>query len=587
MKQFSYTISDLRELSHVIDDVNHMARPGLLCISIYTPWESTEAIGELVGRLGEAFPSAVITGMTNVASIANGVNVPHRTVLLFDVFEEASVHTLTYTVSQGHEREVGIACLRDLAKFTDIAGIEILASQDEKGFTDFQPFLACLDGLSPHIPIWGAIADSESWPTGTYVFAKDFLCRSGYVVKVYTGAVSIWTDHVFGFQPLSRALEVTAMDGPMVIKELDHKPAVYFYDQYIHVKDFLEQSLPFPLIHRNHGETHAHLPQGRTADGGLIFNISTKVGARLQVSYGDPETMLEETSALLEKLMDFEPQCLHIMSCIARYLFLQKNLDDVITNYHALAPANGTYGHGEIYRSGTKLIAAHLTGCVTAFREGKRTGRPRPALLPVHLSLDMQHLLQLASFIRTAMRELTATQDALYLAATHDSLTGLLNRGALEKQLMHNLQEAKAHSTPLSAIMIDLDEFKDINDTHGHAAGDRAICRMADILKKHTSLQGAACRWGGDEFVVILPGATMQSAIEIALAMKKDLTHTCRSPGAIPMTASFGITTSRMEEDTPSFLKRIDNALYISKGRGRNRITTIDTAGVIEAVRDR
>ena len=585
MKQYSYSISDLSELGHVIDDVTHLSPQGQVLISVFTPW-GEEKIAVLIERLTAAFPQAALSGMTAIAGISHGRNAERRTVILFDVFEKAEVHTFSYEVARGEEKETGLRFLSELSHLPHVAGIEILAAQDEKEFSDFQPFLACLDALGPDLPIWGAVADSETWPKDTYVFTKDFLSLAGYVLRVYTGDIEIMAEHVFGFQPLSRKLTITAMDGPMVIKELDHQPAVFFYDRYIHVKDFLEQSLPFPLIHTNHGDTHAHLPQGRTKDGGLIFNISTKVGEKMQVSYGDPETMFEETKAIWEKLIDFAPDGLHATSCVARLLYLKQNLDDVLRNYSAIAPIHGVYAHGEIYRSGTRLIGAHLTGCVTAFREGNKKEKPRPHLLPVHLSLDLQHLLQMAAFIRTAMTELTAAQDALRIAATHDSLTGLLNRGALEQELTRCMDDAKENGIPVSAIMIDLDEFKEINDTYGHEAGDQAICRMADIMKNRASLMGATGRWGGDEFVVILPGAAMTTAIAVAKAMKKDLNRTSTLPGRLPMTASFGITTSGFNEDHGSFTKRIDNALYISKGRGRNRITTIDPDGVIEAVRD-
>ena len=586
MKQYSYSISDLRELGHVIDDVTHVAPKGQVLISIFTAWASAEEISALRSRLAEAFPSASISGMTSIAAISHGKNISHRTVLLFDVFETAEVYTFSYEVRKGEEREMGMRFLSEISSLPHVAGIELMVSQDERGFSDFQPFLACLDALGPKLPIWGAVADSDSWPVNTYVFTKDFLSHSGYVLRVYTGDIEILTDHVFGFQPLSRELTVTAMDGPMIIKELDHQPAVFFYDRYIHVKDFQEQSLPFPLIHTAHGDTHAHLPQWRTKDGGLVFNISTRVGEAMRVSYGDPETMFEETKAIWEKLIAFAPDGLHAVSCVARFLYLKSNLDDILRNYSAIAPLHGTYAHGEIYRSGTRLIGAHLTGCVAAFREGPKKDRPRPVLKPVHLSLDLQHLLQMAAFIRTAMTELSDAQDALRIAATHDSLTGLLNRGALEKVLSRAIRDARERSIPVSAIMIDLDEFKEINDHYGHAAGDKAICRMADIMKHHVSSKDAACRWGGDEFVVILPGASMKTAVHLAKVMKQEINETSALPGHLPMTASFGITTSRFDEDYGSFTKRIDNALYISKGRGRNRITTIDPEGVIEAVRD-
>lgn len=128
-------------------------------------------------------------------------------------------------------------------------------------------------------------------------------------------------NHVLGFRPLSRPLTVTAMDGPMIIKELDHKPAVYYYDKYIHTPDFQEQSLPFPLIQQYDGYDHAHLPQGRTLDGGILFNIRCTVGTELRLSYGDPELMLSETKKIWEDMHAFGGESAHILSCAARYQF--------------------------------------------------------------------------------------------------------------------------------------------------------------------------------------------------------------------------------------------------------------------------
>lgn len=476
--------------------------------------------------------------------------------------------------------------MSEIAKISEpLCGIEILASQSDDRFSDFTPFLNVLTRELPTtLPVWGALADSQTWPDHTYVFSKKYISTAGLILRVYTGEISIMLNHVLGFRPLSRPLTVTAMDGPMIIKELDHKPAVYYYDKYIHTPDFQEQSLPFPLIQQYDGYDHAHLPQGRTLDGGILFNIRCTVDTELRLSYGDPELMLSETKKIWEDMHAFGGESAHILSCAARYQFLNKNLGDVLANYNHVTPSFGIYAHGEIYRAGQRLVAAHLTGNVAVFREAKEPHRKDVSYNPVHLTQHMTHLLQMATFVSTAMKELEATQDALQFAATHDSLSDLFNRGAMEKYLDQCIKNNADIGMPLSAIMIDLDHFKEINDTYGHAIGDAVIRTLSDIMKKHTAGRGYAGRWGGDEFLIILPGTTLETAETLSIRMKNDLFHAHILPDDFPVSASFGVTIARQGELEQSFYKRVDNALYTSKENGKNRITIFDANGTAKAL---
>ena len=103
-------------------------------------------------------------------------------------------------------------------------------------------------------------------------------------------------------------------------------------------------------------------------------------------------------------------------------------------------------------------------------------------------------------------------------------------------------------------------------------------------MKKHTTGRGYAGRWGGDEFLVILPGATLEAAEALALRMKDDLLHAHILPDGFPVSASFGVTIARQGELEQSFYKRVDNALYTSKENGKNRITIFDANGTTKAV---
>lgn len=137
---------------------------------------------------------------------------------------------------------------------------------------------------------------------------------------------------------------------------------------------------------------------------------------------------------------------------------------------------------------------------------------------------------------------------------------------------------------PLSAIMIDLDHFKTINDTYGHSIGDAVIRALAGLMKKHTAGRGYAGRWGGDEFLIILPGSTLETAEMLSIHLKDDLLHAHILPDDFPVSASFGVTIARPGELEQSFYKRVDNALYTSKENGKNRITIFDANGTTKAL---
>ena len=235
MKPYSYTISKPSEIGDVIRAFRSLRATGSsLLISIFTAYTKAEGLQEMVDALSLSFPEAEISGMTSSVCIEQGVNHTEKIIILFEVFEKTYIHTICFDHAPGKEDAVGWAVMGEINKISrPLCGIEILASQSDDRFSDFSSFLNVLTHELPStLPVWGALADSQTWPDHTYVFSKKYISTAGLVLRVYTGEISIMLNHVLGFRPLSRPLTVTAMDGPMVIKELDHKPAVYYYDKY-------------------------------------------------------------------------------------------------------------------------------------------------------------------------------------------------------------------------------------------------------------------------------------------------------------------------------------------------------------------
>jgi diguanylate cyclase (GGDEF)-like protein len=162
----------------------------------------------------------------------------------------------------------------------------------------------------------------------------------------------------------------------------------------------------------------------------------------------------------------------------------------------------------------------------------------------------------------------------------HDGLTGLLNRRAMEEMLLAQVQRSRRTGEPFAVLMLDLDHFKSINDRHGHAAGDRALKHTAAVLKAELREVDAVGRFGGEEFLVLMPGATVETALPVAERLRSALvTDALRVEGAtLLVSASIGIAQWREPAEEPSRLvMRADAALYRAKLRGRDCVV-VDAA---------
>jgi two-component system cell cycle response regulator len=167
-------------------------------------------------------------------------------------------------------------------------------------------------------------------------------------------------------------------------------------------------------------------------------------------------------------------------------------------------------------------------------------------------------------------------QMSIEMAIT-DALTGLFNRRYMESHLATLIEQAASRGKPLAALIIDLDYFKAINDSHGHDAGDDVLRDFAVRIKRSIRGIDLACRYGGEEFVVIMPETDMAVAAMVAERLRRriaaDPFAIAQGSRHIPVTISIGIAGLRGKDDTAAqLLKRADQALYRAKRDGRNRV---------------
>jgi diguanylate cyclase (GGDEF)-like protein len=181
---------------------------------------------------------------------------------------------------------------------------------------------------------------------------------------------------------------------------------------------------------------------------------------------------------------------------------------------------------------------------------------------------------ELIARVRAALK-VQHTLTLLEHRARRDSLTGLANRGMFEDQYLREWDACRRQNVRLSVLLVDLDHFKRINDSHGHAAGDEVLRQSAQVLAGAVRRSDLVARYGGEEFVVLAPRCCLAAAIAVAKRFHRELAvRTISSHGCvIPVTASMGIATVDWALDTPeTLLRRADSALYRAKMSGRDAI---------------
>ncbi|MBR3458764.1 MAG: GGDEF domain-containing protein, partial [Selenomonadaceae bacterium] len=175
--------------------------------------------------------------------------------------------------------------------------------------------------------------------------------------------------------------------------------------------------------------------------------------------------------------------------------------------------------------------------------------------------------------ITVTAAELESANRKLAMLASQDRLTEIFNRGEIEQRLKLSVRGMREMGKPLSVIMLDLDNFKSINDTFGHEMGDLVLKTAARVLRENIRASDAAGRWGGEEFLVVLPGAALESAVEVAERIRETLSSKSLLPDR-QVTASLGVAEVREGEEYKPFYQRLDANLYTAKHSGKNCVVS-------------
>ena len=188
---------------------------------------------------------------------------------------------------------------------------------------------------------------------------------------------------------------------------------------------------------------------------------------------------------------------------------------------------------------------------------------------------------QLEQDLKQSANEINNLQEKLAESrreALTDALTGITNRAGFDKSITHHADKAKVNDTPLSLVMCDIDHFKKFNDTYGHQLGDQVLRLVGAVMRDGLKGRDVPCRYGGEEFALILPETTCSSAAKAADIIRqaisaKRIVRKSTGEEIARVTMSFGVAQLRPGESPSKLVERADAALYQSKHDGRNRVT--------------
>lgn len=169
-------------------------------------------------------------------------------------------------------------------------------------------------------------------------------------------------------------------------------------------------------------------------------------------------------------------------------------------------------------------------------------------------------------------KRLKEANEKLNLMAITDALTGCFTRRYMISTLEQEIKKAKADQIPLSLMMLDIDHFKTVNDQFGHDMGDLVLKNIVRIILEHLEGTASLCRWGGEEFIILLPATQKEKAIQCAENIRSQLSHTPLPQVGI-VTASFGVSSYTTGESMASLIQKADGLMYQSKKKGRNQVS--------------
>jgi diguanylate cyclase (GGDEF)-like protein len=584
----------ISHISHVFDSVD--ALDSTLCrgdvaeaakgarsilVQVYCAETDPAYIRAVTECIGGRLPHAVVVGATTAGEIAEGRLLSNQTIIGFTFFGSSGLNAVALPCEPGGEHQIGAELGRRIAECSPhVAGVLLLATPLS---IDAAALLAGLGSAGLDLPVFGGGAGDYIAMENSLVFTSNELLSHGAVAVALGGRdLHIEVQTYLGWRPLSKSMRVTEVEG-LLVKRIDDAPAFNIYQHYLGIpidQDFSPNAMEFPMLLERDGALVARVPAAATSDGALQMIADVKEGETFRMGYGDPNLIVNDAKQVHHALCEFGAEVNFLYSCCSRRFLMQEDVELETLPFEASAPTFGFYTYGEFY--GTKsLTLLNATMVAVGLREGNAPagGVRKEAAMPneateVSDPFANKHARivgRLTNFIQAVTADLEEANREITRLSMTDRLTQLPNRRRLDQTLRDNLELAARYGSDLAVVLIDIDHFKQVNDTHGHLAGDAVLRTIARVLAKQTRSTDMAGRWGGEEFLIVAPQTGLDKAASLAEHLRSIIAGTDFA-GVGSKTISLGVAAYSPGDDLNKLLYRADAALYLAKRSGRNRV---------------
>lgn len=553
-------------------------------VQIYCADGDADQLRTIANAAADALPEAVVVGATTVGEIIHGGLRTNSTVIGVTFFDLARLAVRDVSCENDDPQRVGAELGRMIAEIEGpIAGVLLLATPLS---IDAPALLNGLEERASHLKIFGGGAGDYAAMATSLVSCGERQHRKGAVAVVFAGdGVHVETRSALGWRPLSMEMRIDEVDGSTV-RTIDGRPAFEVYRRYLNIprdEKFFLNALEFPFLMEREGELIARVPVAASPEGALQFVADVMEGETFRIGYGDIDLIVDGAAAIRREIAAEAPQAIFLYSCGCRRFLMQDEVDIETRPFEEVAPTFGFYTYGEFCSTATGLNLLNSAMVVVGLREGPARNRAvsdrvaerdeDPPASDPYANKHTRIVTRLMRFINVVTAELEASNREIAKLSMTDHLTGLANRVRLDQVLAENRQLASRYDTPFSIVMLDLDHFKQVNDLHGHLAGDEVLRAAATTLSAVTRETDTVGRWGGEEFMIVAPNTSLDDAGRLAEKLRAAIRDR-EWPFIGGMTASFGVASFETGEDVGGLVRRADAALYRAKEEGRDRVAS-------------
>lgn len=558
-----------------------------ILIQVFSSQKDERIFEKITETVLKLYPSAIIVGSTTAGEIVEGVLHTSTTVLSITFFKSTVIKLITVDSTPGKEFESGKDLIHTINNLrTDVAGVLLYAVPQKINMAEVFKGMASIKFTFPVFGGGAGVYNSEDIPL---IFSSNGGISYGTIAVIFMGNdTHIFTRSFSGWRPLSKEMTITDVDG-MLLKKVDGQCAFDLYSKYLNIKNdknFFNNVLEFPLLLERDGETIVRAPFFVDENGYIGFEADLQEGEKFHIGYGDPDTIIKKAQAIQEDMRSFSPDVIFLFACVCRRFLMQNEVNHETYPYNSIAPTFGFYTSGEFYSHANKVGLQNSSIVAVGIREGSVPQLPRrmddtliDEVLPAedtdpYSNKHNQIVSRLLHFINAVSSELEQANQELTRIVGIDKLTQIYNRFKLDDILQSEINRCKRYNTHFSIILMDVDYFKQINDNYGHLAGDTVLVRVACILKETVRQTDVFGRWGGDEFLIILPETNLEQAALVAKKIQKAINLQSFSITK-QVTCSFGVTQYIKEDNRDDILARSDRALYQAKNSSRNAVAIL------------